>query len=263
MAPELHTAGTAGVESDVYSLGCLLWAAVTGTAPYPGTSDYQIATSHFMEPIPQLAGDTAAILETNRILRAAMAKQPGDRDATAAARRDDLRRAQSLAASTELLAADPAASSAGDSGGPGPRRRRLAALVAALAVLVVVGGAAAAIALKDRNDDPETDPGPNPTTNQSGSTTPPSPDSSITPVDGDRAKAVSSLSQALQITGGLTEAQADCTADQWVEEAGLKAMIEDGFFDEDMVYHDKDQSEMSPEMKNAALTATLACAGAT
>ena len=101
MAPELHTAGTAGVESDVYSLGCLLWAAVTGTAPYPGTSDYQIATSHFVEPIPQLAGDAAAILETNRILRAAMAKQPGDRYATAAALRDDLRRAQSLAASTE------------------------------------------------------------------------------------------------------------------------------------------------------------------
>ncbi len=40
-------------------------------------------------------------------------------------------------------------------------------------------------------------------------------------------------------------------------------MIDDGFFDEDMVYHDKDQSEMSPEMKSAALTATLACAGAT
>ena len=40
-------------------------------------------------------------------------------------------------------------------------------------------------------------------------------------------------------------------------------MIDDGFFDEDMVFHDKDQSEMSPAMKSAALTATLACAGAT
>ncbi len=99
MAPELHTAGTAGVESDVYSLGCLLWAAVTGTAPYRGTSDYQIATSHFVEPIPQLSGDSTVIVETNRILRKAMAKQPEDRYASAAAFRDDLRRAQSLAQS--------------------------------------------------------------------------------------------------------------------------------------------------------------------
>ena len=107
-------------------------------------------------------------------------------------------------------------------------------------MVVVVGVIAAAFALKDRNDDPETDPGPDPTTSQSGSTTPTSPDSSITPADGDRAKAVASLSQGLQTTGGLTEAQANCTARQWLKEDGLQAMIDDGFFDEDMVYHDKD-----------------------
>ena len=28
MAPELHTGGAAGVASDLYSLGCLLWAAL-------------------------------------------------------------------------------------------------------------------------------------------------------------------------------------------------------------------------------------------
>jgi serine/threonine-protein kinase len=33
MAPELHTGGRPGVASDVYSLGCLLWATLTGQAP--------------------------------------------------------------------------------------------------------------------------------------------------------------------------------------------------------------------------------------
>ena len=36
MAPELHTGGTAGVASDVYALGCLLWATLSGRAPYRG-----------------------------------------------------------------------------------------------------------------------------------------------------------------------------------------------------------------------------------
>ncbi len=131
MAPELHTAGTAGVESDVYSLGCLLWAAVTGTAPYRGTSDYQIATSHFVEPIPQLAGDEAAIAETNRILRTAMAKQPGDRYASAAALRDDLRRAQSLAPGHRIRGCRPVQrrrpqrpGDSGDPRAPSPPTRR-------------------------------------------------------------------------------------------------------------------------------------------
>jgi serine/threonine-protein kinase len=262
MAPELHTGDSAGVESDVYSLGCLLWAAVAGTAPYRGTSDFQIATAHFVEPVPQLVGDGAVITEINQILRKAMAKQPEDRYASAAAFRDDLRRAQSLAQGSESVAPGRSAPSA--SGDPAPRRRRLAAVVAALAVVVVVGVAATAFALKDREDDPVSDPDSDPTTiSQSGTTTPTSPATSVPPADGDRAKAEASLSQGLQTTGGLTEAQADCTAREWLAGDGLQAMIDDGFFDENMVYQDQDQSEMSPEMKQAAVAATIECAGAT
>ena len=36
MAPELHRGEPAGPMSDVYALGCLLWAALTGRAPYAG-----------------------------------------------------------------------------------------------------------------------------------------------------------------------------------------------------------------------------------
>ncbi|MEO6511035.1 MAG: serine/threonine-protein kinase [Nocardioides sp.] len=46
MAPELHLGESPSVASDVYSLGCLLWATLTGGAPYAGTSDYQVVTAH-------------------------------------------------------------------------------------------------------------------------------------------------------------------------------------------------------------------------
>ena len=273
MAPELHTAGTAGVESDVYSLGCLLWAAVTGTAPYRGTSDYQIATSHFVEPIPQLAGDDAAIAETNRILRTAMAKQPGDRYPSAAALRDDLRRALSLAQATESVAADPSAPSAGDPSDSGDR---------------------AALGRPSAPSPPTRRPGRRPgrggrrrrhrgrvradgsqrrSRDRSGAR---SHHQSEREYDADESlpryhsppmATVPRRSPASprdsRPRDGLTEAQANCTARQWLKGDGLQAMIDDGFFDEDMVYLDKDKSEMSPEMQQVAVIATVACAGAT
>ncbi len=54
MAPELHTGGTAGVPTDLYSLGCLLWAVLSGHAPYRGTSEYEIVSAHLAQPVPQL-----------------------------------------------------------------------------------------------------------------------------------------------------------------------------------------------------------------
>jgi hypothetical protein len=61
----------------------------------------------------------------------------------------------------------------------------------------------------------------------------------------------------------MTNAQADCTAQQWVDGAGLQRMIDAGFFDESMEFHDQDRSKMSPEMQSAALAATMACTAAT
>ena len=51
MAPELHT-GDPGVASDLYSLGCLLWAALNRAAPYAGTTDFEIVTAHREQPVP-------------------------------------------------------------------------------------------------------------------------------------------------------------------------------------------------------------------
>ncbi|WP_134768111.1 serine/threonine-protein kinase [Nocardioides sp. 1609] len=92
MAPELHTGSEAGPASDVYSLGCLLWATLSGRAPYSGATDYQIVMAHLEDDVPQLAPTGPLAAEVNRVLRRALAKQPGDRYPSATAMRDDLRR---------------------------------------------------------------------------------------------------------------------------------------------------------------------------
>ena len=67
MAPELHLGGKAGTASDVYSLGCLLWATLSGRAPYAGGTDYQVDDG------PRRAAGAAAARD-----RAAVARdQPG------------------------------------------------------------------------------------------------------------------------------------------------------------------------------------------
>ncbi|MGI8644720.1 MAG: serine/threonine-protein kinase [Nocardioides sp.] len=96
MAPELHTGGKAGVSTDVYSLGCLLWATLTGKAPYAGTSDYEIVHAHVESPVPQLPASGPLVDGVNAILRTAMAKDPAERPQTAAAVRDELRAALGL-----------------------------------------------------------------------------------------------------------------------------------------------------------------------
>ncbi|WP_137294794.1 serine/threonine-protein kinase [Nocardioides dongxiaopingii] len=92
MAPELHTGSVAGPASDIYSLGCLLWATLSGRAPYSGATDYQIVMAHLEDDVPQLAPTGPLAAEVNRVLQRALAKQPGDRYPSATAMRDDLRR---------------------------------------------------------------------------------------------------------------------------------------------------------------------------
>ena len=225
MAPELHTGGTAGVASDVYSLGCLLWATLSGRPPYSGTTEYQVVTAHLEQPVPQLDDTGPLTGEVNRILRTAMAKDPAARYSSAAQLRDDLRRTGSVP---------------GDrfSGGPVPaspvgwRSSVLVALGIAVAGAVVVG-LVEFLASRGGNE----------------------------PDAADLATARSSMASALVDQGVLTEEQAACTAREWIAEAGLEEMAAAGFFDADYTYVDRDESAMTPEIRSAATTAALACAG--
>ncbi|GAB3857219.1 hypothetical protein GCM10028801_15510 [Nocardioides maradonensis] len=179
MAPELHAGAPAGVATDLYSLGCVLWAAATGTTPYAGDTEFQVINGHLHEPPPQLPGADAMTQATNRILRIALAKDPAARYDSAAAMRDDLQAAlrmpapRSAPVRTMVRSADvpsrspsppsppapPAARPAAPPApAPAPRgpagRRRLWWALGALGALVAVGGGSAAALLTGHHPAP-------------------------------------------------------------------------------------------------------------
>ena len=235
MAPELHTGGTAGVPTDLYSLGCLLWAVLSGHAPYRGTSEYEIVSAHLAQPVPQLPETSPQAAEVNRILRTAMAKDPADRYPSAALLRDDLRRAVSLPAD----GAPPP---------PAPARRPPWLVPAALLVaLLVVGAIVWGVSL---SDDDAVSLGPRLVTAPTPSATGGTPEE----------RAETSLTDALEAQGLLTSEQSACTARQWIEGAGLEQMADDGLFDADWQYVDVPASELSPTTRDAATAAAVACA---
>jgi len=98
-----------GVASDVYALGCLLWATLVGRPPQAG------------DPVPQLPGSDARTGAVNRVLARSLAKDPAARYTTAAALRDDLAAAAALP--TERV-----------------RRRGWLAVVPAIVLVAVSGG---------------------------------------------------------------------------------------------------------------------------
>jgi hypothetical protein len=176
MAPECHDGAVASVGSDLYSLGCVLWAALTARAPYERTSEYQVALAHMREEIPTYVGDSPAAFAINAILRRSMAKRPVERFDSAGTMHDALIEAEEMARGlrrdgsdftslrsspdsdkTQLRVVQPARGVTVDAANTrrASRRRRsvraLAVWAAALAALVALGGTAAALL---RDEDP-------------------------------------------------------------------------------------------------------------
>ena len=74
--------------SDIYSLGVVLYEAVTGKRPFDAKSDFEVFMAHVNEQPPVPSGVRAGIpREIDQIVLTAMAKQPSDRFQTA----DDFR----------------------------------------------------------------------------------------------------------------------------------------------------------------------------
>jgi hypothetical protein len=149
LAPERAHGAPATPSSDVYALGCLLHACVTGRAPYAG-SDVEMAVAHVNEPVPQLPGTGAATLELNRVLRRAMAKDPAERHASAGELRADLvglvrgthdaTGASDPEGSAPPHSPSPATAIAADAAPARGRRTGAVVAAAALALVAVVGG---------------------------------------------------------------------------------------------------------------------------
>ncbi len=88
MAPEV-AGGKATHLSDIYSVGAVLCAAITGQAPFRGATLGEVLAAHERQPVPHLqqlsTGVSPAILALDPVTQRALAKRPGDRFPSAAA----------------------------------------------------------------------------------------------------------------------------------------------------------------------------------
>jgi YVTN family beta-propeller protein len=86
LAPEQIEGKPVDCHADVYSLGCVLFECLTGTAPYSGDTRLALAWAH-LEEDPPSASDANSDLPgaIDPVLRTAMAKEPDDRYPTCAA----------------------------------------------------------------------------------------------------------------------------------------------------------------------------------
>jgi hypothetical protein len=78
-APEQIEGGEVGPAADVYALGCVLFAALTGNPPFPRGSAVAVAYAQVHDP-PPAAGVSPAV---DAVVARALAKRPTDRFASA------------------------------------------------------------------------------------------------------------------------------------------------------------------------------------
>jgi serine/threonine protein kinase len=91
VAPEQAKDDDVGPAADQYSLGCVLFEAVTGRTPYAGKNPVAIATQHVSAPVPDPRRLQPGLpVPAARLIRQALAKEPGDRFASATAMADAL-----------------------------------------------------------------------------------------------------------------------------------------------------------------------------
>ena len=77
--------------SDTYSLGCMLYEMLVGSAPFPGPTAHAVISGHFVDPPPSIRSVRRTVPDAlERVVFRALAKVPGDRYATAADFRDAL-----------------------------------------------------------------------------------------------------------------------------------------------------------------------------
>ena len=143
VAPEQAKGGHVGPAADLYSLGCVLFEAVTGETPYHGGNAVAIATQHVSAPVPdprELRPELPAQAAT--LIMRALRKQPDARFPSGTAMAAALAAARQQEDATQILPAPvvPAAPR-----GPVPsgvprtaRRRRSRAAAVAVGALVVV-----------------------------------------------------------------------------------------------------------------------------
>ncbi len=147
MAPEQLMGRPATPQSDVYSLGVLLFELLTGQRPYHGQDLVALALAIVSGPTPAAESvDPSVPTDVSRVVARAMAKDPGARYRSATEFASDLRRVERALRESVTVGSD---SSAGKSAPAGTRSyswklmqaRSTVYAVAALAILVAAGTA--------------------------------------------------------------------------------------------------------------------------
>ncbi len=98
LAPEQINGGKAGPESDVYSLGCVLFEMVTGRPPYEAEGALGTAMAHTNSPVPsasELEPDVGP--ELDKVIRRALQKDPAHRFGSAGQMADALAKVPGVA----------------------------------------------------------------------------------------------------------------------------------------------------------------------
>jgi eukaryotic-like serine/threonine-protein kinase len=116
MSPEQVTGSPVDARSDLYSLGAVLYEALTGTVPFDGKNITKVMTQHLTEPVQQMRLRTPGVdvpAELEALVRQLLAKTPEERPESAAHVRELLEameqvftepNADAAAQSMELLA---------------------------------------------------------------------------------------------------------------------------------------------------------------
>jgi hypothetical protein len=149
VAPEQVRGERVDARTDVYSLGCVLFHALTARVPYPEGNQLAKLYAHDSQPPPSVREcipELPAALDA--VLARAMAKAPDQRYQSAG----DLGAAALAAVGAAPLTRAERTVAAGEAaprpgGIPGRRPRRHRVLVAAAALVVALGAVAAALAL--------------------------------------------------------------------------------------------------------------------